>query len=76
MPQIFVPYKEVLDIYRKGMKLPGDVTLGWVDDNFGYIRQLSNAAEQQRPGAPGFTTTFLLGACPTITCGWKAPRPR
>ncbi|MFS2109275.1 glycosyl hydrolase 115 family protein [Sphingomonas sp. Sphisp140] len=53
VPQIFVPYKEVLDIYRKGMKVPDDVTLAWVDDNYGYIRQLSTKAEQQRPGGGG-----------------------
>ncbi|NML07808.1 glycosyl hydrolase 115 family protein [Sphingomonas sp. G-3-2-10] len=53
VPQVFVPYKEVLDIYRKGMKVPDDVTLGWVDDNYGYIRQLSTPAEQKRSGGAG-----------------------
>jgi len=53
VPQIFVPYKEVLDIYRKGMKVPEDVTLAWVDDNYGYIRQLSTQAEQKRSGGAG-----------------------
>ena len=53
VPQIFVPYKEVLDIYRQGMKLPDDITLAWVDDNHGYIRQLSNSAERKRPGGGG-----------------------
>jgi len=53
IPQIFVPYKEVLDVYRKGMKVPDDVTLAWVDDNYGYIRQLSTKAEQQRSGGAG-----------------------
>jgi hypothetical protein len=53
VPQIFVPYKEVLDVYRKGMKVPEDVTLAWVDDNYGYIRQLSTKAEQARAGGGG-----------------------
>jgi len=53
IPQVFVPYKEVLDVYRKGMKVPDDVTLGWVDDNYGYIRQLSTKAEQKRSGGGG-----------------------
>ena len=53
VPQIFVPYKEVLPIYRAGLKVPDDVTLVWVDDNFGYIRQLSNPAEQKRSGRAG-----------------------
>jgi hypothetical protein len=51
--QCFVPYKEVLPIYDAGLKVPDDVTLVWVDDNFGYIRRLSNPAERQRSGGAG-----------------------
>jgi hypothetical protein len=53
VPQIFVPYKEVLEIYQSGMKLPDDITIVWPDDNFGYIRQLPNARERQRAGGHG-----------------------
>ena len=53
IPQIFVPYKEVLSLYRRGMKLPDDVTIIWPDDNYGYIRQLPNEAEQKRSGGHG-----------------------
>lgn len=53
IPQQFVPYKEVLDIYEKGLKVPDDVTLVWPDDNFGYIKRLSNKEEQKRKGASG-----------------------
>ncbi len=35
------------------MKVPDDVTLGWTDDNYGYIRELPNAAEQKRAGGSG-----------------------
>jgi hypothetical protein len=52
-PQIFCPYKEVLDIYREGLNLPDDITIVWSDDNHGYIRQLSNAEEQKRAGHSG-----------------------
>lgn len=51
--QCFVPYKEVLPIYDAGLKVPEEVTLVWVDDNFGYIRRLSSLAERQRPGGAG-----------------------
>jgi hypothetical protein len=51
--QCFVPYKEVLPIYDAGLKVPDDVTLVWVDDNFGYIRRLGNPQEQQRSGGSG-----------------------
>jgi hypothetical protein len=53
IPQIFCPYKEVLDIYRNGLQLPDDVTIVWADDNHGYIRQLSNDVEQKRGGGSG-----------------------
>ncbi len=53
IPQVIWLYKESLELYRAGMKVPGDVTLGWTDDNYGYLRQLPTAAEQQRPGGSG-----------------------
>ena len=53
IPQLFVPYKEVLSLYRRGMKLPDDVTIIWPDDNYGYIRQLPNEEEQKRSGGHG-----------------------
>ena len=53
IPQIFVPYKEVLDIYNAGLKLPDEVTLVWPDDNYGYLKQLSNETERKRAGHSG-----------------------
>ncbi|MGB9406470.1 MAG: glycosyl hydrolase 115 family protein [Terracidiphilus sp.] len=53
IPQVVWLYKESLELYRAGMKVPGDVTLGWTDDNYGYLRQLPTVAEQQRPGGSG-----------------------
>lgn len=53
VPQVLFPYKEVLLQYNNGLNVPDDVTLGWVDDNFGYIRQLSNPTEQLRSGGSG-----------------------
>lgn len=52
-PQAFVPYKEVLHYYQNGLELPEDITLVWTDDNYGYIRQLSNSEEQIRSGGAG-----------------------
>lgn len=51
--QVFVPYKEVLQIYEKGLKVPDYVTLMWCDDNYGYMTRLSNAVEQKRSGGGG-----------------------
>lgn len=53
IPQIIWLYKESLDLYRVGMKVPEDVTLGWTDDNYGYIRELPNSQEQKRAGGSG-----------------------
>ncbi len=53
VPQVFTPYKEVLDIYRAGLAVPDDVTLMWPDDNFGYIRRFPTPAERKRSGGAG-----------------------
>jgi hypothetical protein len=53
IPQVFTPYKEVLPAYDAGLTLPDDVTLNWPDDNYGYIRRLSNARERARSGGAG-----------------------
>jgi hypothetical protein len=53
VPQIFCPYKEVLPLYRLMPDIPDDITLVWPDDNYGYIRQFSNARERQRSGGAG-----------------------
>ena len=51
--QVFVPYKEVLQLYEKGLQVPDYVTLMWCDDNYGYMTRLSDAREQQRRGGAG-----------------------
>lgn len=53
VPQAFTVYKEVLDLYKNGLDVPDDITLVWTDDNYGYIRALSNTEEQKRPGGSG-----------------------
>lgn len=53
IPQIFCPYKEVLELYKAGAEIPEDVTIMWADDNHGYIRQLSNDRERKRTGGAG-----------------------
>ncbi|MFF3336822.1 glycosyl hydrolase 115 family protein [Streptomyces sp. NPDC002888] len=52
-PQIFIPYKEVLELYNAGVQVPADITLIWPDDNHGNMRQLPNEAERARPGGNG-----------------------
>ncbi|ACB74654.1 conserved hypothetical protein [Opitutus terrae PB90-1] len=52
-PQMFCAYKEVLDLYRQGLRVPDDVTIVWPDDNFGYIRNFATAAERGRSGGFG-----------------------
>ena len=53
LEQIFVPYKEVLDIYNNGLSVPDYVTLMWCDDNYGYLTRLSTPDEQLRSGGAG-----------------------
>lgn len=53
IPQIFVPYKEVLKAYNNNLQLPEDITLVWCDDNNGYLMRLNDAEEQKRSGGAG-----------------------
>ena len=53
VPQIFVPYKETLDVYDAGLEVPEDITIVWPDDNYGYIKRVSNTEEQKRSGGSG-----------------------
>jgi len=53
IPQALTLYKEVLDIYNSGLKVPDDMTLIWPDDNYGYLHQLSTPAEAARSGGAG-----------------------
>lgn len=53
VPQVFTPYKEVLPLYRAGLRVPDDVTIVLPDDNFGYIRSFPTAEERDRSGGFG-----------------------
>ncbi|MFI1743690.1 glycosyl hydrolase 115 family protein [Thalassobellus sediminis] len=53
IPQVLIPYKEVMDIYEMGVELPEEVTVVWPDDNYGYIKRLSTQEEQKRSGGSG-----------------------
>ncbi|WP_343519737.1 glycosyl hydrolase 115 family protein [Sphingomonas sp.] len=53
VPQVLTLYKEVLDVYAAGLKVPEDVTLVWPEDNYGYLHQLPTPAERGRRGGSG-----------------------
>jgi hypothetical protein len=53
VPQLWCLYKEVQDYYEHGMRVPGDVTLLWADDNWGDLRRVPTAAERRRAGGAG-----------------------
>lgn len=53
IPQCFMPYTDVLEIYEAGLHLPDDVTIVWPEDNWGNIRRLPTAAERGRSGGHG-----------------------
>ncbi|WP_297243211.1 glycosyl hydrolase 115 family protein [uncultured Prevotella sp.] len=53
VPQLFIPYKEVLDVYNAGLEVPDDVCLVWCDDNYGYVRHFPNQKERMRKGGNG-----------------------
>ncbi|MGA3285772.1 MAG: glycosyl hydrolase 115 family protein [Verrucomicrobiota bacterium] len=53
VPQLWCPYKEVLDYYNEGFRVPDDATVLWTDDNWGDIRRLPTADERPRSGGAG-----------------------
>ena len=53
IPQMFMPYKEVLQIMENGLEVPDDVTIVWCDDNYGYMTRLSDTEQQKRSGGAG-----------------------
>ena len=52
-PQVWALYKEVLDYYDKGMRVPDDVTILLCDDNWGNVRRVPTAEQRRRPGGWG-----------------------
>jgi len=75
VPQVLIPYTEILGLYNKGLKVPDDIIICWPDDNFGNIRQLPNKEEQQRAGGSGIYYHFqwLNGA--TTAYPWLYTTP-
>ena len=75
IPQIFVPYKETMDIYENGLQVPDDITLVWVDDNYGYLKRVSNPEEQQRSGRSGvyYHISYLGGPHDYLWLNTTAP---
>lgn len=75
IPQIFVPYKETLDIYDAGLRVPDDITLVWPDDNYGYMKRVSNPTERQRTGSAGvyYHISYLGTPHDNLWIGTTAP---
>ena len=48
VPQVFVPYKEVLQIMENGLQVPEDVTLMWCDDNYGFMTRRTAKTKRWR----------------------------
>lgn len=52
-PQVWALYKEVLEYYEKGMRVPDDVIMLLCDDNWGNVRRLPNEKERKHKGGWG-----------------------
>lgn len=58
VPQVFIPYKEMNDYYNYNHGelaswLPEDIIIMYAEDNQGYLRQTTTAAERRRKGGCG-----------------------
>lgn len=71
VPQVFIPYKEVLDIYHAGLQVPEDVTLMWCDDNYGYIRHSPIRRNVPVKVETVFIIMYPIGDVHTIIFGWE-----
>jgi hypothetical protein len=58
VPQVWCLYKEVMDYYEAGLRVPDDVTLLWADDNWGNLRRVPTSTERQRRGGAGIYYHF------------------
>jgi hypothetical protein len=58
VPQVWCLYKEVMDYYTSGMRVPDDVTLLWAEDNWGNLRRVPTAEERKRSGGAGIYYHF------------------
>ncbi len=58
VPQLWCLYKEVMDYFNAGMRVPDDVTLLWAEDNWGDVRRLPTAEERKRNGGAGIYYHF------------------
>ena len=53
VPQVWALYKEVMDYYDAGLRVPDDVTLLLCDDNWGDVRRVPTPKERNRKGGWG-----------------------
>ena len=53
VPQSWCLYKEIMDYYNEGMKVPDNITILWADDNWGNLRRLPTTEERKRSGGSG-----------------------
>ena len=58
VPQLWCLYKEVQEYYNAGLRVPGDVTLLWAEDNWGNVRRLPSREERTRQGGAGIYYHF------------------
>lgn len=63
-PQTWVAYKEALEYYEHGMKVPEDVTIMFADDNWGNVRRVPAKDDLNRPGGFGLYYHVDYVGCP------------
>ena len=64
VPQSWCLYKEIMEYYNEGMRVPDNITLLWTDDNWGNIRRLPTPEERKRAGGSGVYYHFDYHGAP------------
>ncbi|MGN0106621.1 MAG: glycosyl hydrolase 115 family protein, partial [Hominilimicola sp.] len=76
IPQVFIPYKDVLKYYNDGsLVIPEDVTIMWTDDNYGYVRQNADDTERARSGRTGLYYHISYYGYPTSYLWLSSTQP-
>ena len=72
--KVYCSYKEAAEYFQYDLSLPSDTVIIWGDDNYGYVREVSNASELAKyPSAGVYYHVSYLGS--PLSYLWIAATP-
>ena len=74
VPQIWVVFNEIVQVYNRGVRPPDDVIMAICDSNFGYLLQLPAEEDRKRPESLGLYSHIDMNGGPWND-RWISTRP-